>query len=73
MAQQCELPFSDVVIISIFFLVFQIAKPYLAYVVAGDVQAGDHGRVPEKVVAFEGMNTGRWFYVCAQHNVSISS
>jgi hypothetical protein len=53
--------------------VFQIAKPHLAYVVAGDVQAGDHSRVPKKVVAFEGMNTGRWFYVCAQHNVSISS
>jgi hypothetical protein len=32
-----------------------------------------HGRVSEKSVAFEGMNTGRRFFTCAHHNVSISS
>jgi hypothetical protein len=30
-----------------------------------------HGRISEKAVAFEGTKTGRRFFACSQHNVSI--
>jgi hypothetical protein len=29
-----------------------------------------HDRLPEKVVAYERMNTGRRFYTCSKRNVS---